>query len=94
MENILLLQSEYEWPFLKEVAAGEGGSAEGEGEGEEEGQQERLLCDALIGEPFYYRVRPCSLAVRSGSVVFKLTTADGIVQLTAHSLLRLLKAGG
>lgn len=58
MENIHLLQSEYEWPFLKEVApeAEEGGSAEGEGEGE--GQQERLLCDALIGEPFYYRVRP------------------------------------
>lgn len=73
MDNIHLLQSEYEWPFLKEVSAGEGGSAEGEG------QQERLLCDALIGEPFYYRVRPCRLAVRRGSVVFGLTTADGIL---------------
>lgn len=51
MENIHLLQSQYEWPFLKEVAADGGGSAEGEG------QQEHLLCDALIGEPFYYRVR-------------------------------------
>lgn len=62
MENIHLLQSEHEWPFLKEAAAEaeEGGSAAGEGEG----QQEHLLCDALIGEPFYYRVRPCRLAVK------------------------------
>lgn len=46
-----LLESADEWPFLKAVIAHEGASEAAEG------QQEHLLCDALVGEPFYYRVR-------------------------------------
>lgn len=52
-----LLESADEWPFLREVI-GKGGDDGGEEEEETagEGRQEHLLCDALVGEPFYYRV--------------------------------------
>lgn len=49
-----LLEAADEWPFLREVVGkADGGKAGEEGE---EGKQEHLLCDALVGEPFYYRV--------------------------------------
>lgn len=50
-----LLEAADEWPFLREVI-GKGGDGDGEEEAAGEGQQEHLLCDALVGEPFYYRV--------------------------------------
>ena len=53
-EKVHLLESADEWPFLKEALAGPGTVFE---EGEGEANQEHLLCDALVGEPFYYRVR-------------------------------------
>lgn len=52
-DKMHLLESADEWPFLKEMLAGEGAGSEEAGGG----KQEHLLCDALIGEPFYYRVR-------------------------------------
>lgn len=52
LENMHLLEAADEWPFLREVV----GKAGGDEAGEEEGKQEHLLCDALVGEPFYYRV--------------------------------------
>lgn len=48
-----LLEGADEWPFLRELVGKRGDDVEA---GEEGGQQEHLLCDALIGEPFYYRV--------------------------------------
>lgn len=57
LENMHLLEAADEWPFLKEVVGkASGGEAGEEEEEEEEGRQEHLLCDALVGEPFYYRV--------------------------------------
>lgn len=53
LENMHLLESADEWPFLREVVGkGDGGEAEEK----DEGQQEHLLCDAIMGEPFFYRV--------------------------------------
>lgn len=54
LEKMHLLEAADEWPFLREVV-GKAGDGEG-GKGGEEGKQEHLLCDALVGEPFYYRV--------------------------------------
>lgn len=51
-DKVHLLETAEEWPFLKEALAGDGAISEAG-----DGQQEYLLCDALIGEPFYYRVR-------------------------------------
>lgn len=54
LDNVHLLEAADEWPFLREVVGkADGGEA---GDGGEEGKQEHLLCDALVGEPFYYRV--------------------------------------
>ncbi|CAB1110983.1 unnamed protein product [Ectocarpus sp. CCAP 1310/34] len=56
LEQMHLLEAADEWPFLREVI-GKGGDADGEEEAAGEGQQEHLLCDALVGEPFYYRMQ-------------------------------------
>lgn len=53
LDNMHLLEAADEWPFLREVV---GKAGDGDGDGEEGGKQEHLLCDALVGEPFYYRV--------------------------------------
>ena len=52
LDNMHLLEAADEWPFLREVV-GKAGDGEAGGDG---GKQEHLLCDALVGEPFYYRV--------------------------------------
>lgn len=51
-DKVHLLETAEEWPFLKEALAGDDAFPEAG-----DGQQEHLLCDALIGEPYYYRVR-------------------------------------
>ncbi|CAM9336327.1 unnamed protein product [Ectocarpus fasciculatus] len=56
LEQMHLLEAADEWPFLREVI-GKGEDGNGEGEAAGEGQQEHLLCDALVGEPFYYRMQ-------------------------------------
>lgn len=55
LDNMHLLEAADEWPFLREVV----GKADGGEAGEEGGEQEHLLCDALVGEPFYYKVSEC-----------------------------------
>lgn len=55
LDRMHLLEAADEWPFLREVV-GNGGGSEAEEEEVEEGKQEHLLCDAIVGEPFYYRV--------------------------------------
>lgn len=61
LEKMHLLEAADEWPFLREVVGKGGGGEAEEEEEEEEGKQEHLLCDAIMGEPFYYRVRRCCL---------------------------------
>lgn len=55
-----LLETADEWPFLKEAVATEEGATAGDKE-QQQSSQERLFCDMLMGEPFYYRVRRCLL---------------------------------
>ena len=55
LDNVHLLEAADEWPFLREMVGGADGGEAGEGAGQES-KQEHLLCDALVGEPFYYRV--------------------------------------
>ncbi|CAN0132511.1 unnamed protein product [Scytosiphon promiscuus] len=54
LEKMHLLEGADEWPFLRELVGKGGDDAEAGGEG---AQQEHLLCDALVGEPFYYRMQ-------------------------------------
>lgn len=65
-DRIHLLESADEWPFLKELVLKEGTHEA------EEGQQEHLLCDILMGEPFYYRVSRLISAVTSQSIIMSL----------------------
>lgn len=58
LDNMHLLEAADEWPFLREVV---GNAGDGDGDGEEGSKQEHLLCDALVGEPFYYRVSDTKL---------------------------------
>ncbi|CAM9327937.1 unnamed protein product [Sphacelaria rigidula] len=55
-EKIHILETAEEWPFLKEAVAPEADGAVG-GEEQQERPQERLLCDSLMGDPFYYRMQ-------------------------------------
>lgn len=58
-DKMYMLETAEEWPFLREAIV-EGGvlTAGGGGDGDQQQQQEQqhLLCDVLMGEPFYYRV--------------------------------------
>lgn len=79
-EKIHILETAEEWPFLKEAVAPEADGAVG-GEEQQERPQERLLCDLLMGDPFYYRVRYMRYVIRLHSVVCKVSVADEVVVL-------------